>query len=87
LSREAGSALFPDDGIAFPIPQARPVLSFLGSLFNAVSDLDLSSPLDQAFTVTRFTVVPQVPGHLSAIRKVFQKARIDSSVDCRGVDL
>jgi hypothetical protein len=51
-----------------------------------VSDLDLSSPLDQAFTVTRFTVVPQVPGHLSAIHKAFQKARIDSSVDCRSAD-
>ena len=85
-SREAGSALFSDDGIAFPIPQARSVLSFQGSLFNAVSDLDLSSPLGHAFTVTRFTVVSQVSGHLSAIHKAIKRARIDSSVDCRGAD-
>ena len=39
---------------------------------------------EDAFTVTRFTVVSQVSGHLSAIHKAIQKARIDSSVDCRG---
>lgn len=57
-----------------------------GKLFNGVNDLEFSSPLDHSFTVMRFFVVSQVPGHLSVAHKAIQESRIDTSEDCRGAD-